>query len=921
MSLLSTMHAIKGVLAILSLVSYSHCASPTDSITRFANSTSSVLLAGTIQTPNRSASAAESTITAPVNISHNGAAYASNCNLASVSWSVANASWYSAHSPTSDCSSIFTATTYTGTSSDINPPYTTLCDGHARLPKDWEWPTYTNVSSVLDTTSCPPLKAIPTFTEPTPSCSVPASYCTQFWSEFVTNGGYMYAGTQNPVPQCSTSSNFYPGCEKCYISAYELQLYYWPVTTTGADSCYMSGTTVTAKPTGDGPNTRVVDGFTMTSPSVYLAFMNIAASAANMSCGPEITSTTIAMDPTDVYSLSRPPVACVGTGAPGCSINTAAATKVNFADFNWPVPFSAYKDMGQCSEVEGQDTCHNMTLPLMPELALPTWLPDVFPAWKNCKPMPTGVYDPPWALQAVTAIQGPQMTLSGPSTSTFVSADPSKTVDPPFATSTVTTTALEDQQGTSSGDVSSQSTSQVLDPPKSTQTSDDASTVSTMQTTTTVFPASPTETSVSSSVPPSQIPPPPVSTQAPSSSTSTGGLGGWIFSALGGKLSTTEIVIVSTSHGAEISATSTIIVAESPDTAPASPVGASGSESPTAGLNGDPTSIMIVAQSPGTAPASPVRTSGSDTSTAVINGDPTEAKEPTSTVTGFGGIIASLVAQLPASTSDAISQTSHTVMTLAVATPYDLPSLIPVIMHSTASSSSDESIEIATRSADPVATTPANVSPHHEESTFEIVGPSTTYNIVIASSSIAGIDDVLSATSSTASISGGNPVHTVQIVPSSEGVTTSSPTPASIVLGTDGTVSATIETYTLDSSQVSALFSAMSLDPAAIPCIQPGLTSMPTSHYASDPTAETQTTESANSTAYGSTAQTGETTKSSTTGTISSKPPSQSSDQSTATATTASASSPASTSSGNYVELLRSLRTTYIAFFVWLLIS
>jgi len=859
------MRAIDVALAILPFIGHCLCAPSTESSSRYTNSTSSVQSEGTTQNPTRSTLTAQSTITAPANLSLTGAAYARSCNSASISWSVANASWYTAHSPTSGCSSFYTPTTFTGSSSDINPEYTTLCDGHARLPEDYEWPTYTNVTSVLDTTRCPPMPSIPTFTEPTPKCSVPAKYCTQFWSEFATKGGWMYANTDNPPPPCSTSSGFYPGCEKCYISAYELQLFYWPVTTTGGNSCYQDGTTVTAKPTGDGPNTRVVDGFTMTSPSVYLAFQNIAASAANMSCGPDITSTTIAMDPTDVYSLSRAPVTCFNTVAPGCSLDASATTRVNFGDLNWPVPFSAYKAMGQCSVVSGEDTCHNMTLPLMPELALPTWLPNVFPAWKNCKPMPTGVYDPPKALLAVTAIEGPMMTLSGSATSTVTSADPSKTADPPFATSTATTTALEDQQGSSSADPSPQSSSvssqapdpspqsspassqapdpsppsspassQAPNPAASSQYSADPSILSTVETTTAIVPASTIAVSASSAADPSsQLSPSPASAQALSSSTSTGGLGGWIFSGLGGVAYTTETVIVSTSNGAEVSTTSTIVVAESLETTGASSVETSGGNSPAA-------------------------------ATSAESGDPTETVDPTSTVTGIGGIIASLVGQMHTSTLGVSSQASPAVMTIAVASTQDIASLISAFMQLTPSSYADQGTTTTAQPADPEATSspaalaqsetvseiagaattykivvapsdaakasdvpsaassPAAPSalPQHE-SVFEIAGAATTYKIVVAPSNAAEASDVPSTGLAVATISNGNTVYITGPAPSSGPLAGAPLMPGSTAtVGTNGSVSDTMQTYTLDPSQFSAFASAMSLDPAAMSSLE-----------------------------------------------------------------------------------------------------
>jgi hypothetical protein len=55
-------------------------------------------------------------------------------------------------------------------------------------------------------------------------------------------------------------------------------LYYWPVETTSGDFCAQNGITVQPAPTSPpDPNTAVVDGFTLTSPTNYLSFYGVQA--------------------------------------------------------------------------------------------------------------------------------------------------------------------------------------------------------------------------------------------------------------------------------------------------------------------------------------------------------------------------------------------------------------------------------------------------------------------------------------------------------------------------------------------------------------------------------------------------------------------------------------------------------------------
>lgn len=69
------------------------------------------------------------------------------------------------------------------------------------------------------------------------------------------------------------------GVEDCVVEVWSAQMFYWPVTVTGGDLCNNTGTTVTAAPTGDGPNTFSLSDTILTSPTVYVSFYNLSVSS------------------------------------------------------------------------------------------------------------------------------------------------------------------------------------------------------------------------------------------------------------------------------------------------------------------------------------------------------------------------------------------------------------------------------------------------------------------------------------------------------------------------------------------------------------------------------------------------------------------------------------------------------------------
>ncbi|KAI7277981.1 hypothetical protein KC345_g6249 [Hortaea werneckii] len=128
------------------------------------------------------------------------------------------------------------------------------------------------------------------------------------------------------------------GAPVCAVTAVSVKLLYWPVSTASDNDCQNTVSTMTMGPTIAGkPNTFVLRNTTLTSPTVYMEFDGTWAYENN---GTMVTSESRLLLPhnsTDVSSL------CGRTGA-----WDSLTLPVNYADFNHPVPASAYRCQQKC---------------------------------------------------------------------------------------------------------------------------------------------------------------------------------------------------------------------------------------------------------------------------------------------------------------------------------------------------------------------------------------------------------------------------------------------------------------------------------------------------------------------------------------------------------------------------------------------
>ena len=211
-----------------------------------------------------------------------------------------------------------------------------------------------------------------------------------------------------------------------------MQILYWPVTTGQANlSITAAGPTT--------PYSYVSNGFTFTSPSVYVAYRGLKASAAYDPFGEPLG--TASHDVTVGYppeALSTSPCNLAYT------MSAQQYQPINYTELQYPPPNSALTD---CPHASGQpDVGGAIYNPSASNEAsnafflIPGALNWVDPAWSTCIPVTYGVFDPPKALSK--AVQMVPQTAAGASGPVAETAAPGSSATPAAAPVTVVPGAL-----------------------------------------------------------------------------------------------------------------------------------------------------------------------------------------------------------------------------------------------------------------------------------------------------------------------------------------------------------------------------------------------------------------------------------------------------------------------------------------------
>ncbi|MCJ1314514.1 hypothetical protein MMC25_008196 [Agyrium rufum] len=296
----------------------------------------------------------------------------------------------------------------------------------AQLRKDYQ-PVYTSWSSVGGSgagwsSRCPVPSGLPSRVKP------PASFC------------------ENTVPTPSKSRD----CGPCYpdLNTGTVQLYYRPIRTTDGNICSTTGITLAPTPTGNGPNTTLVDDHTFTSPTIYILYQTLQATNFRFSqnVGKVNTSGILTIPPSDLFGV------------------VSEVTRLPFNLANLPpnqIPYSAYVEGSNGGN--GSIFCNEYR----PNLALPTQIDELNPLWSTCSYVPQfgTLLDPPYTLTSqIAGMASPNFTVAPPSEPT-TPASPGPTIAPASATSTsedispavpssVSATPAQEQKSTSLPDPS-----------------------------------------------------------------------------------------------------------------------------------------------------------------------------------------------------------------------------------------------------------------------------------------------------------------------------------------------------------------------------------------------------------------------------------------------------------------------------------
>jgi len=193
-------------------------------------------------------------------------------------WETASASFYSSYAKrhgdltyTTTSTNIFLEASSTWiTPTPLPAPYT-LCDGIPRVNVTLSSSYWNSTVTSYDTYTITTIAA--NYTAPAPQCSVNPYLCFDVLEAYHNESvpyeplcqlppGYMFE-QYNGTDGLALDDDY----GVCNLMGGPVRLLYWPVQTVGG-LCASNTSTISATPTGKGPNTVVVEGTTLTSPTM-----------------------------------------------------------------------------------------------------------------------------------------------------------------------------------------------------------------------------------------------------------------------------------------------------------------------------------------------------------------------------------------------------------------------------------------------------------------------------------------------------------------------------------------------------------------------------------------------------------------------------------------------------------------------------
>ncbi|KAK5683123.1 hypothetical protein LTS10_004654 [Elasticomyces elasticus] len=414
-----------------------------------------------------------------------GPPYASSCASAYSAYTSSYSSWTEKYQYVSNQTQVLGGTSISDVTYYANA--TTLCDGHPRVtysPAISLSTARTTVPHAPTYTSVYQQTGFPNYPYSSPSCVIAPSDCDPLLEAYSTslsawqaqNASRVTDGTGAPritappqTPPClgekqassyaAATEEIY-GCGLCTVYGVGVELVYFP-TSVSRDMCatappanlthYGSGAVITAyagteygrnaSSTVQGSQTAILGRNTFTSGTAYISFATVwAENRCSSTIGTPVSNAILVMPSESVLSLRY----SQNHFQYFMSTDTQTGYPVSYADFNSPVPFSAWIGQARC---EGPwDTWYCGVVyenDFRPQLAIPPEIRQLNPEWEGCQMWYGGLYDPPVALQVQESAAAPTrphlVSDEGPSTT----ARPSQSAQAP----TSAPTALSQELG------------------------------------------------------------------------------------------------------------------------------------------------------------------------------------------------------------------------------------------------------------------------------------------------------------------------------------------------------------------------------------------------------------------------------------------------------------------------------------------
>ena len=406
-----------------------------------------------------------------------GPEYASACTSAINGWIAGSKAWAKDHEILSTTTQGLGGTrlsTYT-----VYENASTLCDGHARVTyspaKSIGLTTKTLGGPVTGTTTIVGTYYSPAWDPPYPSCKISPSDCDPLWTQY--HRQVAAAATITPAPKTTIAtppcanqtaasendsfiSSLY-GCGKCTIYGDGVELVYFP-TSASRDMCattptdtithYGKGAVITAyagtnyqgPEPANGAETAVVDGHTFTSGTAYISISRVyAVDRCTKTYGSVVSNAILAMPSESVLSLRYRQNHFQFLQ----ETDTQTGYPVSYADFNKPIPFSAWIGQNKCDIGIDETMCGIIyENDFRPQLAIPPEIKQLSPDFANCQMWYNGLWDPPLALTQYSEAAKPTLPY-GPKQTTSEPASPSSSVVAPTATATALANELPSSEG------------------------------------------------------------------------------------------------------------------------------------------------------------------------------------------------------------------------------------------------------------------------------------------------------------------------------------------------------------------------------------------------------------------------------------------------------------------------------------------